>query len=667
MQPGIKKPRTGLPNGGQTPPKRSEAAALVLLQATGFLLCRLPEAVLRAVAWTLGTLLYAFPSGRARIVRSNLHHAFPDRSRRDLRRLALESCRRTIEMGMFALMIPFLGERRLRAHVTLHVTAEEVWDAATGTEKPVVALLPHIGSAEAVTLIPLAFGRDLPQTGALYRPFDNPVIEKWIHKTRERYGVALFSRKEGYLRSIELLRAGGNLGILFDQNAGRTGSLISFFGRVASATDLPDVLARRFDAGLIGVFPRRTGFLRSEIVIEPITPASEKPGAITLAANEWLEQRLAGDDNLCASWLWLHDRWKTQVRPGRRFRLRQKRSHLELQAQVRGWTALPRGTRFWVRMPDSLGELVLALPLLRALRTSRPDVALTAVAAPGFRTLLQGFGLVEEVLPLPGPGAGYYRRFHRRRKLYPDVHIVLPESARCDREAWFTRCPQRFGIARPERSRALLTDTWTIPSDLDEARVHRIRVWEQFFRHFGLEGELDLSPLAYRSATEKSVKARPSGTALVGLICHSGGTPESGWNAERWRELIGGLLEHSSAPEILLFGTAADRRLTATIEETFPHEPVINLAGKTTVEDLVSELRRCRVVAGPEAGTLHLANALGLPVVALFGPGNPLRDGPVFDAPKTVLQPPGCPGTGGGKTDAIDVGTVLQAIETHLS
>ena len=59
---------------------------------------------------------------------------------------------------------------------------------------------------------------------------------------------------------------------------------------------------------------------------------------------------------------------------------------------------------------------------------------------------------------------------------------------------------------------------------------------------------------------------------------------------------------------------------------------------------------------------MHLANALGVPVVALFGPTNPLRTGPAFSSPYRILQPPGCPPTGGGSLAGLSTDRVVRAV-----
>ena len=63
---------------------------------------------------------------------------------------------------------------------------------------------------------------------------------------------------------------------------------------------------------------------------------------------------------------------------------------------------------------------------------------------------------------------------------------------------------------------------------------------------------------------------------------------------------------------------------------------------------------------------VHLANAFGVPVVAIYGPTNPIRTGPLYEAPTVILQPPGCPPTGGMPIDGVSPNTVVEAVEKTL-
>jgi heptosyltransferase II len=93
---------------------------------------------------------------------------------------------------------------------------------------------------------------------------------------------------------------------------------------------------------------------------------------------------------------------------------------------------------------------------------------------------------------------------------------------------------------------------------------------------------------------------------------------------------------------------------------------VENRAGKTSLVEFAAALTECAVLVTNDTGGMHLANALGVPLVALFGPTNPVRTGPVFAAPATLLQPPGCPATGGASLSNLEPERVIAAIRSQL-
>ena len=236
---------------------------------------------------------------------------------------------------------------------------------------------------------------------------------------------------------------------------------------------------------------------------------------------------------------------------------------------------------------------------------------------------------------LPRPGTRVSARFAALRASYPDVWILFTNSLRGDLEARASGCPQRFGIARPGKGRPFLTHTYRLPEGFDEARHHQLELWENFLRHFGLDSPPDCSPLPWGGP-------RIAGSGPIGLIAGSENNPGKRWPVAQWRSLI----EAFPAGRFALFGTAADSAITSRISEGFGAR-VENLAGTTTLEGFATALAGCRLLVSNDTGGMHLANAIGVPVVALFGPTNPLRTGPVFSAPYRILQPPGCPPTGG--------------------
>jgi len=511
---------------------------------------------------------------------------------------------------------------------------------------------PHIAYWEAQTAQPLIIPGPFPEFGTIFRPLDNPEANAFIIKSRERFGMKLLSRKQGFAEGLKILRRKGMIGVLFDQNAGLQGALTTLFGRVCSTTELPGLMAEKFSARVYGIFPRRLGFWRVEIGCSIISHDNTTTG-VTLALNRWLEQLLTNDDNLCASWLWSHDRWRNQDIPTARFRLAAKRDFLAADIQARSLAALPRRTRIFIRLPNWLGDVVMALPLLRALRQSRPDAEITLIAAGTFLPLVRDWHVADHYEALPARGFGYFLHFWRMRARYPDIVLLFTNSLRGDLEAWLMRSPQRFGLLRPGRIRSLLTHTYKVPADYEESTHHQLELWEKFLRHFGLACASDCTAL---------VSHRTSPIKRIGLIPGSENTPAKRWPIAHWRALIAGLPEASFE----LFGTARDAVITNEIAAGFDPARVTNLAGRTDLPTYINHLRSSTLLVTNDTGGMHLANALGVPLIALFGPTNPVRTGPIFTAAVQILQPPGCPLTGGGALVDLTPAIVIAAVKKNL-
>jgi heptosyltransferase-2 len=619
------------------------------LKTLGWLLAHAPEPLLCGLSMALGDAIFLGSPRRRRIVLSNLDHAFPERGPAWAWHIGRQSCRRLVETALLSLASPFLSEPRMKRIVRLSPDLEAWLRDYAARPRPTIFGTVHCALWETQTWLGLLCAPvPLPEFGIIFRPMDNPAADAFIKATRERHGMRLLSRKEGFAEALKILRRRGCIGLLFDQNAGLHGALTTLFGRVCSTTELPGLLAEKFSADVRTSHPRRTGFWRVELASDSIAHDGTTAG-VTFALNRWLESALTQDESLCASWLWSHDRWRHQDIPARRFRLESKRNLLAADLAARGLDTLPRRTRLFVRLPNWLGDVVMALPLLRALRTSRPDAELTLVGRAAFAPLVEKFGVADHFEPLPTRGVGYFTHFWRLRTRYPDAFLLLTNSARGDIESWLTRCPQRFGLVRPGKPRPLLTHGWRMPADFDEKQNHQLALWENFLRAFGLNQPPDRQPA--------NLKPQTPGSQPIGLIVGSENTPEKRWPVAHWRTLINAL----PGTRFVVFGTAGDVSIGTAVADGFGTR-IENLAGRTDLPAFAQRLAACDLLVTNDTGGMHLANALGVPLIALFGPTNPVRTGPVFAAPFRILQPPGCPAAGGGALADLPPETVIAAV-----
>ncbi len=626
--------------------------ALLLLKFIGWLTAQAPEAGLRFLSVALGDFIFFGLPRRRRLVLSNLHHAFPTQPGTWHRAIGRESCRRLVETALLSLATPFLSAGRLRGMITASPGLLDLY--ARHAREPAATLIcsPHMAYWETQTAQPLVIPGTFPEFGIIFRPLDHPAANHFVKVSRERFGMKLLSRKQGFAAALQILRRRGFVGVLFDQNAGLQGALTTLFDRVCSTTELPGLMAEKFNARVYGTFARRRGFWRIEVCVHPVEHDGSS-AAVTLGLNRWLETLLRSDDNACASWLWAHDRWRNQDIPSRRLRLEAKRNLLDADLASRGSHALPRRTRIWIRLPNWLGDVVMALPLLRALRLGRPDAEITLIARRPFLPLLAAWAVADRLHALPERGPSYFFPFRTLRHEYPDVWLLLTNSLRGDLEARLTQCRQRFGIVRPGRSRPLLSHAYRVPGDFAEEGHHQLELWENFLRHFGLDVPLDRSPLPLPPNLPRTP---------IALIAGSENNPEKRWPVDRWRALITAL----PGEAFVLLGTAKDTPITRAIAEGFDPARVEDAAGTTSLTALADRLRSARALVSNDTGGMHLANALGVPLLALFGPTNPVRTGPIFTAPFTILQAPGSHPTGGGDLAQLGHESVLAALRDLL-
>lgn len=620
----------------------------------------MPVCVAALICRFFALLVVVLMPNRRRTTMRSLHHAFPDKSEAWRRQVFRESTARLFEMGLFRPTASFFSEKRLDEALEISTeAAATLKQYEAGQPKhghPFILLMPHMTMAEAGTLLPKHFP-SLPQLSVIFRPLNQPSINEWVMAERERFGAKLLSRQSGYNDAMGALRRGEAVGLLFDQDASKKGSTIIFMDRVVSATDLPGLMAHRFKADVLLMFTERKSFWKAKLTLQQI-PLGSSPAELTVRSHDALEAYLRRDANSAADWLWLHDRWDHYCNPKKRFRLAKKRNQIELSNQIHGLESTPRKTRFWVRLPNWLGDVVMALPVLRAIRAARPDFEFTLIGKAAFQPLVDRLGVADHFVALPERDAGYFKAFYAMRRAYPDTYLLLTNSFRSDLEAFLTRCTQRFGMIRPGKRRPLLTDPYHLPAEIDETQLHQTAVWEQMAQRYGLEAPLDYSPVVV--ADVQRVPQR------IGLICGTENAPEKRWPVAHWRTLVEQLIAANPQVDIVLYGTPADRTITDAVCAGFAPEQVRNLAGQTNLAQFCDELSACAVVCCNDTGGMHLANMLGTPVVAVFGPTNPVRTGPIFSTPHTILQPAGCPATGGLAIDQVAPERVCAEVLKHL-
>lgn len=588
----------------------------------------LPEVLAKSICNFFGACLYYGFVSRRRIILRNLHVVFPDKSARWCRHIALLNCCRWVETVWAFLVTSTWTKEKIQKNITVSPVLSDWIEDIKKNPRSAIALVPHLNLMEMQTWLPCFF-KNFPDSGVVYRPFRSKWFENFIKKSRERFGLQLISRKRGIMPLEKILKNNGIVSILFDQSAGETGCLTTFFGRLASSTDLPGRLVEKFKSDTVAIYLKRTGFLKGEICIEEIT-SNKTANGLTFESGRWLEGKLKEDACFYENWLWMHRRWKTQCLPLRRFNISQKRNILEETCAYFHWGKLPKKTHAWFRMPNWLGDCVMTYPILKAIRKARPDFCIHLVVKRSFAPWLQRHFDVDFIHILPEKsGLPYFKSFWNIRNEYPDVWVTFTNSTRSDLEAFCSGAEQRFGLQK-QGLRILLTHVFKTKPFPEE---HQTELWYRFLQNYGLKEPLLHDNLMKCKKDLKNIRN-------FGIFCGSANTPKKRWSPGKWQKLIGMLLEKFPETKCVLLGGNKDQFLCTQVLMGLPADRVLNLAGQTSLLQLENILNTLDFVVGNDSGGMHLSNALGIPTVGLFGPTDPAWGGPFFNSPKCIIKSP---------------------------
>jgi lipopolysaccharide heptosyltransferase II len=469
-------------------------------------------------------------------------------------------------------------------------------------KRPVVLFLSHIGSWEFCTRLFPHFLRG-HRTATIYQRIRNPHIDRHVREVRSRFGLEVFERGEGFGKAIELLRDGGGVGILMDQHAGDGGLWTPFFGRLASTTPLPALLARRTHAALIGFAVHTDGFARWRAIAgPPIEGTGESIEKLTARGNDIVEKqvRRAPED-----WFWVHNRWKT---PRPNFLLAKYKRGVFVPDGIR-----LKSFRILVRSSNWLGDAVMSVPAIRAIKSGRPDAHVSVAVPEKLAALWKIVAEVDEVIALPSKSIVAAARLFRQRPPF-DVAILFPNSSRSALEAFLAGIPRRVGW-RGHWRRWLINQSprQNIPLGI----VHQTYKYLELASTLGAVVKPKFSPTNSIPDRREQLK--------FGLCPGAEYGPAKQWPrfAEVAQEIAGRF-----PVQWILFGTAPDGAIGAKVASVLG-DKCVNRIGQTTLAQLINELRGCDLLLTNDTGTMHLADLLRVPTVSIFGSTEPQRTGPL--------------------------------------
>ncbi|MBI5865899.1 MAG: lipopolysaccharide heptosyltransferase II [Planctomycetes bacterium] len=316
-------------------------------------------------------------------------------------------------------------------------------------------------------------------------------------------------------------------------------------------------------------------------------------------------------------------------------------------------TPIDTPARILLIKPSSLGDIIHALPVLAALRRTWPNAHIAWLVGSSFAPLLEGHPLLNEIIPFdrrhygtmwrnPMAAAAFVRFIRDIRRRRFDLVVDLQGLIRSGLIAYFGGVPRRVGFADArefgwmfynERVRCPGGDVHAVERNLHVARHLQLAVDP-------VEFPLPITP-AEREAARRLLREAAGGSIESFTAVIVGARwPSKLWPPRRFAELID-RLHASGAPRCVLLGAPDDRCLADEIKAACVRPP-LDLVGRSNLRQLVALLDQAEQVYCLDSGPMHLAAALGKPLVALFGPTNPLRTGPYSPKARVVIHSVPC-------------------------
>jgi heptosyltransferase-2 len=308
--------------------------------------------------------------------------------------------------------------------------------------------------------------------------------------------------------------------------------------------------------------------------------------------------------------------------------------------------------RLLIRATNWVGDAIMALPALRAVRKRFPEAEIAIVGRPYVADIYRDQEICDQLIAYDP--SGLHKGFSARERLAAelraqkfDVALLLQNAFDAAWLAWRANIPERIGYARDARS-FLLTKAVPPPRH-GEIPAHEKFYYLELLRRAGwLDVVHDESLIKLyvpeekrRSADEFLCKSGVRhGVLRIAIAAGASYGSAKCWPPPRFAEVANRMHSEADA-DVILFGTAAEANVSTAIS-TEMRRPPIDLTGKTAIADLPALLSLCHLFIGNDSGAMHVAAAVGLPIVGVFGPTDPNGTAPVTTRCSIVQQRPYC-------------------------
>jgi heptosyltransferase II len=274
----------------------------------------------------------------------------------------------------------------------------------------------------------------------------------------------------------------------------------------------------------------------------------------------------------------------------------------------------------------------MSLPALRAIHGRFPKARIAILAKTSVADLYTRESFVDDIIVYNLQSSWRMGRELRGRQF--DCAILLQNAFEAALIAWLAKIPTRIGYKRDGRQ-LLLTRAVDVPKPGEIPRHERFYYLE-LLRRAGL-----IDALPPSDSITLGSRTAPSGKSVIGVSPGAAYGGAKRWLPERFAEAAGALAEARGA-SIALFGTKSERALCDQVARLLNGRRVTNYAGETTLAQFIDLAAGCELFLTNDSGSMHIASALGVPTVAIFGATDDTTTGPTGLNSRVVRHPVDC-------------------------
>ena len=301
-----------------------------------------------------------------------------------------------------------------------------------------------------------------------------------------------------------------------------------------------------------------------------------------------------------------------------------------------------------VRGTNWIGDVVMCLPAIAAVRKTFPRSRISVLARPWVAELFHICPDVDKIILFQSPGihdgiAGKFRLARELKSQNFDMAILLQNAVEAAVIARLARIPIRAGYNSDGRGMLL---THSVLRTKEIRKAHQIDYYLGMVKSLGFKSagrKVNLIPAEQYSTISEEIRARHGigkRDIVVGMAPGATYGPAKRWFPARFAAVADRLIDDFSA-QVILFGSAGDRDSAYQVQQNSKNR-LINLAGKTSLKEAISLIVRSNLFISNDSGLMHIAGAMGIPTIGIFGSTNPATTSPVGERSIIVSKDVSC-------------------------